>query len=208
MTGPVRLTPAAFAEAAGVSRETVELLERHAALLERWQRRINLVAAGTLADLWRRHMLDSAQLWPHVAERSGPIADLGSGAGFPGLVLAATGAGPVHLIESDARKAAFLREAAREMGVAVTVHAVRAEAVAPLGAATVTARALAPLPRLLPLAVEHLAPGGAAVLLKGRTVEEELTAARESWTMEVERFPSRTDAHGRILVLREIAPRR
>jgi len=207
MTGPARLTPAAFAEAAGVSRETLERLERYAALLERWQRRINLVAAGTLPDLWRRHMLDSAQLWPLVAERPGPVADLGSGAGFPGLVLAAMGADPVHLIESDARKAAFLREAAREMGVAVTVHAARAEAMAPLGAATVTARALAPLPRLLPWAVRHLAPGGAAVLLKGRTAEQELTAARETWTIHAESLPSRTDAHGRILVLREIAPR-
>ncbi len=201
------LTPAAFAAAAGVSRETRHRLEAYAALLARWQRRINLVAADSLPDLWRRHMLDSAQLYPLLPPGEGPVVDLGSGAGFPALVLAAMGAAPVHLVEADARKAAFLREAARVMGVAVTVHNRRIEALAPFAARAVTARALAPLPRLLALAAPFLAAGGVALFPKGARVEEELTAAREEWMMCLERIPSQTDSAGVILRIKGIERR-
>ena len=113
------------------------------------------------------------------------MVDLGSGAGLPGIVLAVLGAPDVHLIESDQRKAAFLREAARACGATVTVHAQRSEAVAPLAADVVTARALAPLPDLLELAWRHVHGGTTCLFLKGRGAESELTLAREDWTMRV-----------------------
>ena len=126
-------------------------------LLGRWQRAINLVGPATLADPWRRHVLDFGQLLAHLPAPAGPLVDLGSGAGFPGLVLALLGVPEVALIESDRRKAAFLREVARATGAEVAVHAERIEVCTPWPAAVVTARALAPLPRLLPLAEPFLA---------------------------------------------------
>lgn len=150
-------------------------------------------------------MLDSAQLLellpPPPTGRARVIADLGSGAGFPGLVLAILGAGEVHLIESDARKAAFLREAARAAAAEAAVHHGRIEALAPVAADVVTARALAPLADLVALAVPWLAPGGVCLFLKGRGAERELTAARKAWKMRAERIPSRTDPAGVILRL-------
>lgn len=197
------MTPQAFQAETGVSRETVARLERYAALLVKWQARINLVGPATLPDLWRRHMLDSAQLAPFLPG-GGPIVDLGAGAGFPGLVLAALGAPDVHLIESDARKCAFLREAARVMGVAVTVHACRIEAVAGFPAAAVTARALAPLARLLGWAERFVAPGTRCLFLKGQGFEDELTEARKAWSITFEGVPSRSDPSGILLLLNEV----
>src|SRR5687767_1366639 len=139
------LAPEELGVALGLTRETLNRLAVHLDLLRRWQRAINLVGRSTLADPWRRHVLDSAQLYPHLAGQAGPVVDLGSGAGFPGLVLAILGAPDVHLIESDQRKAQFLREAARVTGTPVMVHARRIEDVAPFPASVVTARALAPL---------------------------------------------------------------
>ena len=157
------LTAEAFRAAANVSRETLERLERYAALLEKWNRAINLVARGSLVDLWRRHMLDSAQLWPLLPvarERPRRILDLGSGAGFPGLVLAIMGVPEgsveVHLVESDEKKATFLREAARIAEAPVTLHVQRIESLAPFPVDAVTARACAPLPRLLDYAAPFL----------------------------------------------------
>jgi 16S rRNA (guanine527-N7)-methyltransferase len=142
---PFRMTPAEFAAETGVSRETLARLEAYAALLLAWNRRVNLVGRGTEEDLWRRHMLDSAQLHPLIPAGARTLVDLGSGAGFPGLVLAILGGPHVHLVESDQRKAVFLREAARVTGAAAMVHAIRIEAAPPLAADIVTARALAPL---------------------------------------------------------------
>jgi 16S rRNA (guanine527-N7)-methyltransferase len=197
-----RLERDGFAAQLPVSRETVDRLAAYADLLERWQARINLVGPGTMGDLWRRHMLDSAQLLPHL--RPGPILDLGSGAGFPGLVLAVLGAGPVHLVESDGRKCAFLREAARVTGTAVTIHPVRAETLTPFAVTTVTARALAPLSKLLELAAPFLESGARALFLKGRSSEVELTEAAKDWMMTVERIPSLSDPEGLILHLSEV----
>lgn len=214
---PSRLTPLGpegFAAACDVSRETLARLERFAALLETWNRTINLVARGSLGDLWRRHMLDSAQLVallpPAPPGRARTIVDLGSGAGFPGLVLAVLGAGEVHLIEAAAKKVAFLREAARLSATEVAVHAARAERLAPIPADVVTARAVAPLPRLLPLAARFLRPaedgaGGVALFLKGREADRELTDSTETWNMRAEIFPSRSDPEGRILRLSRCA---
>jgi 16S rRNA (guanine527-N7)-methyltransferase len=216
--GPSRRTPGAclspedFGAATNVSRETLARLELYAGLLEKWTRSINLVGRDSLADLWRRHMLDSAQLLPLLPPapvgRERVLVDLGSGAGFPGLVLAILGAGEVHLIESDGRKAAFLREAARETGVAATIHNLRIEALPAFAADVVTARACAPLSKLLGYAEPFVRsadagrPGGTALFLKGRRVDEELTDSAEKWKMRVERFPSRSDPEGTILRLK------
>ncbi len=181
----------------GVSRETLDRLASHLDLLRRWQKRINLVGTATLCDPWRRHMLDSAQLAPLVPAGA-RLADLGSGAGFPGLVLAILRGGPVHLIESDARKAAFLREAVRITGAPVEVHNARAEQL-DLKADIVTARACAPLDRLLGLALPLLASGGLCLFLKGARVEEEVSEARAAWKMALRRHRSRSAPDGVVL---------
>ena len=209
---PQPLTAEAFRAATNVSRETLERLERYAALLEKWNRAINLVARGSLVDLWRRHMLDSAQLWPLLpAVRGRPrrILDLGSGAGFPGLVLAIMGiperSVEVHLVESDEKKAAFLREAARVAEAPVTLHVQRIERLAPFPVDAVTARACAPLPRLLDYAapfLENYQPGAAAPLglfLKGRDIDQELTKVPEKWKMRIDLISSRTEPAARIV---------
>ena len=204
------LTAEDFCRASDVSRETLARLALYADLLRRWNRAINLVGRSSLEDLWRRHFLDSAQLLPLLPDPPAgaprTLVDLGSGAGFPGLVLAILGAGDVHLIESNRRKAAFLREVARQTGTAVTVHEQRIEAVGPIAADVVTARACAPLDRLLGHASRFLGVGGAGgrvsgrcLFLKGKGVEEELTEALNRWTLSLERSPSVTDPAGTIL---------
>jgi 16S rRNA (guanine527-N7)-methyltransferase len=188
----------------GVSRETLERLSLHLALLGRWQRAINLVGSATLADPWRRHVLDSAQLAAHVPAAAQSLVDLGSGAGFPGMVLALLGVPGVHLIESDRRKAQFLREVARATGAAVTIHAERIERVPGWAADALTARALAPLPRMLDLAEGFLSSDSVCLFLKGRSVEHELTNARRDWHMVAEKLPSLSQATGVVLQLRGV----
>lgn len=204
---PPPLTPAAFRARTGVSADTLARLETLVALLFKWQARINLVGRGTVADVWRRHVLDSAQLAPLVPAAARTVVDLGSGAGFPGLVLAILGVGGVHLVESDARKCAFLREAARLTGATVTLHGARAEALAPLAADVVTARALAPLPVLLDLAEKFIQPHTICVFPKGRNAEQELTESQKTWMMTVSRIESLTDPQGTILKLEDISRR-
>jgi 16S rRNA (guanine527-N7)-methyltransferase len=204
-TRPEPLGPAGFAAATGVSRETLERLEAYAALLERWQARINLVARDSLADLWRRHMLDSAQLLPLIPGPVGAGLDLGSGAGFPGLVLAILGVRGLRLVEADARKCAFLREAARAAGLGlerdVFVVNRRLEQVPAFAADLVTARAVAELPELLAATDRFRHPGTICLFPKGLRATEELTEAGKSWRMTAERFPSRSDPTGTILRL-------
>ncbi len=203
--------PEALAALPDVSRETLARLAAYAELLLRWQPRINLVGNTTLPQLWRRHMLDSAQLHRLLPPDTRILVDLGSGAGFPGLVLAAMGVPEVHLIEADARKCAFLREAARVMGVAAVVHNTRIEAVAPFAADVVTSRALAPLAQLLRYAEPFLqrgendGRGGRCLFLKGRGGEDELTLATKEWNMSVERVTSLSDPDGLILRLSEVS---
>ena len=179
-------------------------LRAFTALLLRWNRRINLIARADEPHVWERHVLDSAQLLPLLPFPAGLLVDLGSGGGFPGLVLAIASGWQVHLVESDARKASFLREAARETGTVVAIHAARAETLALPPAQVVTARALAPLTHLLPLAARFLAPDGLCLFPKGRTAVDELTAARREWHMRAEHFPSRTSPTASLLRLREI----
>ena len=202
-SGRAPFDAAAFQRATGVSRETLDRLRAYAEVLEKWNKAVNLVGRGTLADLWRRHMLDSAQLFdllpPAPADRPRRLVDLGSGAGFPGLVLAVLGAGEVHLVEADARKAAFLREAARVTRTEVAFHVKRAETLPALQADVVTARAFAPLTDLLGYAAPLMRPDAVGLFPKGKGVEGELTVARKAWNMTVERVPSRTDTAATIL---------
>lgn len=174
-------------------------------LLLRWNATINLVSAKTAEDIDRRHIADSLQLLP-LLPSEGSLADLGSGAGLPGLVIAA--ALPdrdIHLVESDRRKAAFLIEAAGTLKLPrVKVHSQRIEQVALPPLAVMTARALAPLEALLGFAQRFLAPGGIAIFPKGRTAEQELTSAAAGWHFTAERFESRTDPEATILRLSEI----
>ena len=201
------LTIDEFRLAADVSRETLARLEAYATLLKKWNPRINLVSRRSLDDLWRRHMLDSIQLIRHLEDKNahGPWLDLGSGAGFPGLALAIAGVREMHLVESDGRKCAFLREAARITHTEVIVHNDRIETLPPFDAIIISARALAPLPRLLTWAYPHLAPGGQILLLKGQDVDVELTGAAKYWKMTHRHIPSITDGSGSILQLTEIA---
>ena len=197
--------PKEFQAKSGVSRETLERLIIYSDLLIKWQAKINLVGPETLADLWSRHMLDSAQLFPLIRPNAKRLVDLGSGAGFPGLVLGVLGVPDVHLVESDARKCAFLREAARLTGTSVTIHNKRIEQIVPLEADIVTARALAPLAKLLDWAFPHLAKGGECLFLKGRGADDELTATAKEWNIALDRIVSLTDPAGLVLQLREVS---
>lgn len=177
----------------------------YVALLERWNARINLVGRATIGDVWRRHIMDSAQLYSLIPARARILVDLGSGAGLPGLVLAILGVPEVHLLESDQRKAAFLREALRVTGTQAQLHAQRIEAIRAFPADIVTARALAPLAELLDLAQPFIAPSTVCLFLKGRTADDELTRAQEAWKMRAERLPSASDPSGIILRLESLA---
>jgi 16S rRNA (guanine527-N7)-methyltransferase len=204
------LGPQGFAEIIPVSRETLARLEAYAELLTRWSARINLVGRDTIADLWRRHILDSAQLRAFVPDGARGMIDLGSGAGLPGLVLTILGVPGVELVEADSRKCAFLREAARITEARVTLRPCRVEAMSPHPIDVVTARACAPLDRLLGLAEPFLARDGECLFLKGERIEEELTLARKRWTMTASLHQSRSDPRGVVLRLQQVArePRR
>ncbi|MBP1805153.1 16S rRNA (guanine(527)-N(7))-methyltransferase RsmG [Rubellimicrobium aerolatum] len=188
---------------------TLERLGAFEALARRWTGKINLVAPSTVPDLWTRHIADSAQLWPLAPSAAATWADLGSGGGFPGLVIAILSGdtGPkLTLIESDGRKCAFLRTAARELGLSVTILDQRVESAPSQAAQIVSARALAPLVTLLPLVARHLAPGGTALLPKGRDWAAEIDAAHAGgWTFDAEPIPSTTDPTARVLRLQNIA---
>ncbi len=196
---PAPLSRGGFRRATAVSRETLARFDAYVALLERWQRRVNLVSAASLADVWRRHMLDSAQLRPHVPPSCRRLVDLGSGAGFPGLVLAILGVAGVELIESGSRKCAFLAEAARATGAAVTIRHARIESLPEAPADVVTARALAPLPKLLDYTERFIGPGTQCLFLKGADVEKELTETTKYWKLRFTRIPSQSDPTGIIL---------
>jgi 16S rRNA (guanine527-N7)-methyltransferase len=179
-------------------------LRQFAGLVEKWSVKINLVSKGDLAHIWERHVQDSLSLVPHIPAGVTRAIDLGSGAGFPGLVLAIATGIEFTLIESDTRKAVFLREAARETGAPVQVIHGRIEGAKVAPAALVTARALAPLEKLIALALPHLAENGVCLFPKGRMAEVELTAAKGFWHMAVERFESPLDSQSSILKVSQI----
>lgn len=203
------LSPSGFAEIVPVSRETLSRLEVYMALLREWSIRINLVGRGSLADPWRRHILDSAQLFALIPASARSLVDLGSGAGLPGLVLAILGVPEVELVEADARKCAFLREAVRVTQTAAAIRQSRIENLAPHPVDVVTARALAPLDHLLGLASPFLGPESVCLFPKGERAAEELTLARKGWTISASLEPSRSDPRGVVLRVQQAvrAPR-
>ena len=198
--------PESFAEAFKVPRETILRLERYAECLAHWQKAINLVGPSTLAALWPRHFADSAQLL-NLAPDARLWLDLGSGAGFPGLVIAILKTGVpdfrMHLVESNRKKCAFLAEVARATGAPVDIHAMRIEELAEsahsLKPDVVSARALAPLPRLFELASPFFGEGTRGLFLKGREAEAEIEAARAGWDFAFRLHPSLTARDARIV---------
>lgn len=188
-----------------VSRETSDKLRRLEALLNRWQKAINLVGPASLRHVWTRHFLDSAQIAPLLPEDAATLADLGTGAGFPGLILALLRPGlSVTLVESDARKGAYLGEAVRTLGFARPPKVIvgRIEAVPPLDASVVTARALAPLAKLLEWGDRHRAKRGQFIFHKGASWRDELTEAMVKKDLDYEPISSVTDRDAVILRIR------
>ena len=193
--------PEALAGQIDVSRETMDRLAAYVALVEKWQQRVNLVSASTLPDIWMRHIWDSAQLAPLLPTGTGRILDVGSGAGFPGLVLAALCDAELHLVESDQKKAVFLQTVIRETGIRAIVHNRRIESLPPIGANIVTARALASLDRLLELLEAQLVPGTRCLFLKGARAESELVALDTRSDIICRLHPSLTNPDGFVIDL-------
>lgn len=193
-----------------VSRETASRLEAFVSLLEKWNRSINLVSRATLAEVWSRHIADSAQLFPLRPDRAARWVDIGSGGGFPGIVtaiLAAEAAPDMEtvLVESDARKAAFLATAVRQTGIHARVENHRIESLPPQEADVLSARAFGSLAVLLPLFCLHLRPGGRALFPRGRTHRAELDEVLADWRVSVQKVPSGTDPDAVILCIDGVA---
>jgi 16S rRNA (guanine527-N7)-methyltransferase len=210
---PIR-GPEDFAEVFNVARETIHRLERYAALLAHWQKSTNLVASATLPRLWSRHFADSAQI-RGLAPEARLWLDLGSGAGFPGLVVAILQTGQpgfrMHLVESNHKKCAFLAEVVRETKAPVDIHAVQIEQLGEsahrLEPDVISARALAPLPRLFELAQPFVGPETRGLFLKGRDAEAEVEAAKVAWDFAALLYPSLTSAESQIVEVRALRPR-
>ncbi len=207
------MSRARLAELSGldVSCETLERLDAYVACLEKWSRRINLVSPTSLRDVWTRHIADSAQLFPLAPPGARTWLDLGSGAGFPGLVIAAIaadrGAPTVTLVDSDTRKAAFLAAAARAMAVSVEIRTERVEALTLRAPEVLSARAFAPLPTLLSHAARLSGPQTVCLLPKGARADSELTEAARRWHYHVTKIASRTDGQATILKITRIEQR-
>jgi len=192
-----------------VSRETFQALRDLESLVRRWNPAINLVSKNTVPQLWDRHIVDSAQIFSLCPPGARLWVDLGSGGGFPGLVVAILAREQmpdlhVKLVESDLRKSTFLRQAAYSLGLSVTVATDRIETLTPMGADVLSARALAALPSLVEYAAIHMKADGVAIFPKGARHQEELSEARRSWTFDVDSRPSLSDGEAAILVIRNI----
>jgi 16S rRNA (guanine527-N7)-methyltransferase len=206
------LTAEGFQDITGVGDDTLERLKAYTALLEKWQRTVNLIGRGSLTDVWRRHLLDSAQLGPLLPPGIKNIVDIGSGAGFPGLVLAITAAtalkdAEVHLVESNERKCAFLREVNRATDAGAIIHHSRIEDLSDLMADVVVSRAVASLQQLLQYANPVLKKGGQCFFLKGKKWRDELTQAQKKWIINDSAIQSLSDSSGMVLKLEAIAHR-
>lgn len=192
-----------------VSRETLDKLSGLVELLVKWNQKINLIGRSTEALIWDRHVKDSVQIFNLAPNGLRVWADLGSGGGLPGLVVAVLLAETqpdcrMHLVESDLRKATFLREAVRLLGLHAQVHSARIEALPSLGADVVSARALAPLADLCGFALRHLADQGISIFPKGERWKSEVDLARKEWDFALEAVPSSTAEHSAVLVLKGI----
>ena len=196
----------------GVSAETFGRVKAYLALLDQWRERINLIGPGEGRHLWRRHVLDSLQLLEYISDDDKSVADLGSGAGFPGLILACAMAdkpgASVTLVEKSPRKSEFLRAVGKELALPVKVLTIRLEDYPGTLFDVVTARALAPLPKLLGYAADWLKPSGKALLMKGRDTAAELAEAQEAWTFDLSTLDSLSSPEGRVLRVSSLRPRR
>lgn len=195
-----------FQAQTGVTDAQRHKLQTYVELLTKWQKRINIVGPKTIGDVWSRHMLDSWQVIHNLPTDTREIVDLGTGGGFPGMVLAQLGTWKIHLVDSDARKCSFLREVKRATAASVEIHNERIENLE-IQADVVTSRACAPLTQLLAWSAALLKPGGICVLLKGRNWREELTEAEKEWKLEVSSVPSQTDPDSVILIVGGISRR-
>ena len=205
-----------FSRRFDVSRESRTRLEAYVELLLKWQKRINLIGPATVADVWQRHIADAAQLMALIRPHVQQVVDLGSGGGIPGLAIAILlmehrpnhQLVTVHLVESTGKKAAFLRQAVQRTGAPALVHDCRIDALAQAGRLErvdlVTARALAPLPKLLELAAPWLRSGAYGLFHKGQDVDSELTESAKSWRITYTKHPSVVDPSGCILEVKEI----
>jgi len=193
-----------------VSRETYDQLRKFEALIQKWSPKINLISKSDLHQVWERHIVDSAQIWPIASNRNGIWADLGAGGGFPAIVLAILSAATTNqtaftMVESDTRKSVFLRTAIRELGLKnANVVAERIESIDPLKATTITARALAPLKDLLALCERHLAPDGLAIFPKGERAKQEVEEATKTWNFSISEHSSQTSGGAKILVIKDL----
>lgn len=190
-----------------VSHETIAELRQYCAMLLKWSQSINLIAASDTDRVWERHVVDSLQ----VAGVSGSVADIGTGAGFPGLMIAiirrAQSEAPVILVESDSRKCAFLEAVKRELDLDVVIHNSRIEELAPMCCDTIVSRALGSISRVSLLAEPHLNANGNLVLMKGRSWYDEVRSAERDWTFQYQALKSNTDPEARIVRIWDLAPR-
>lgn len=195
------MTPETVQDTLNVSRETLDRFAAYLSLLEKWQKSVNLVARTTLGIAWQRHILDSGQLARYLPSGCKTIMDVGSGAGFPGLVLSIMQGATVHLVESDHKKTVFLHTVIRELGLSAIVHNERIESLTKVAPDVITARAFAPLGKAVGLLAPHMEPHTVLLLLKGRNVEEELTEMPDYPIMSAVTYPSLSDPDGVVLKL-------
>lgn len=191
----------AFAAATGVSRETLARLDAYREMLLEANRGLALIGKNTEADIWDRHFLDSAQLLPLLPKPDARVIDVGTGAGFPGIVLSILGGPRIELIEHNMKKAEFLAAVIARLGLNTVLHAKKIEAVKPFAADAATARALAPLSDLISLTIPFLHQGGIGIFPKGRNAQAELEAARTRYRFDAELISSRTAEDARIVRL-------
>ena len=196
-----KMTPESVQTTLNVSRETIDKFATYLALLEKWQKSVNLVARTTLEIAWQRHILDSGQLARYLPAGCKTILDVGSGAGFPGLVLSIMQDATVHLVESDYKKTIFLQTVIRELSLSAIVHNDRIESLPDMAPDVITARAFAPLGKAITLLAPHMAADTVLLLLKGRNVEEELTEMPDYPIMASVTYPSLSDPEGMVLQL-------
>ncbi len=182
------------------------MLEQFSAHLLKWNKAINLISKShaNVADIWNRHVIDSAQLVKFIPENAKTITDFGSGAGLPGIVLAIIGGYHVNLIESDQRKCAFLTEIATFLPIKISVHNKRIEEIIPWESDVLTARALASLDKLFEITLPFIDKSKLCIFLKGQNIVEEIEVASNSWDFQCEIQPSVSDSQGRVLILTNI----
>jgi 16S rRNA (guanine527-N7)-methyltransferase len=195
-----------FQRITDVSRETLKQFQLYADLLERWQKSINLVSNGTLSDKWRRHFYDSAQLIDYINKDTRPlkILDLGSGAGFPGLVISLLGAGEVHLVEAVGKKCSFMKQVIQKTGMNAIVHNERIEQMNAFSVDLITSRACADLDKLLELTSPFMNDQTECLFLKGKKSEDEINHASKKWAFDVKKIPSVSEESGMIIHLSNI----